>query len=85
MEIIDAVLNPYHISNLKKQLDKENPKHFFHDIDDQCLITLLEYHSIKRDTKTRHKSKYTGVVDRVQSHKDKFKKETNYDTFKRIH
>ena len=83
MELIDVKVKPYHISTLNKQLNKAELI-FCHDIDEQCLINLLEYQNIKRDTNKRHKSNYMGVGVMVKSHKDKLKKETNDDTFRDI-
>ena len=77
LELIDAAVNPYHIATLNKQLDKAEIENVCHDIDEECLITLLEYQNIKIEKKTRHRSNYIGIGDRVQSHKDKLKKETN--------
>ena len=41
-DLINVKLKPYHISTLKIRLDKVELKTFFHDIDEQCLITLLK-------------------------------------------
>ena len=83
MELIDAAVKPDHAQSLKKQLDKVEII-FVHEIDEDCLITLLEYHNIKRETKKRHKSNYMSFGARAQSHKAKLKKETNSDTFRHI-
>ena len=58
--IVDAV-KPYHILILKKNLDQERLKNVCHDIDAQCLITLLEYQHIKEEKNTNHKSNYMGI------------------------
>ena len=71
MEIIDTTVNPDHISTLKKHLDKAEIKNVCHDIVEQCLITLLGYQNIRRDTNKRHKSNYMGFEAIFQSHKDK--------------
>ena len=42
MDIIDDAVNPDQNESLKKKLDKVELKKFFHDIDEQCLITLPE-------------------------------------------
>ena len=72
-----------HIATLKKQLDKGEIV-FCHDTDKECLITLLKYQNIKRETKTRHTRNYMGIGARVQSHKAKINKETKNDTFRRL-
>ena len=71
MDLIYAATNPYHIETLKKQLDKAEMKNAFRVIDEQCLITLLGYQNIRRDTNKRHKSNYMGFEAIFQSHKDK--------------
>ena len=57
---------------------------FCHEIDEQRLITLLDYQNIKRDTNTRHKRNYMRVGARVQSHTSKLKRETNDDIFRSL-
>ena len=42
MEIINAAVNPDHISSLKIQLDKAELKQFYHEIDEHCLINILK-------------------------------------------
>ena len=37
MGIIYAAVKPYHITTLKKQLDKAELKHVCRDIDEECL------------------------------------------------
>ena len=80
MELIYAAVKPYYIETLKNHFDKVKLKYVCHCIDEQCLINLLKYQSIKRDTKTRHNINYIGLGSEVQSHKNKLKKETNNDT-----
>ena len=82
MELINTAVNPDHIKNLNKHLDKAEIKNNCNDIDDQCLITLLKYHNTKRETYTRNKREYMGIGYRFQSHKAKLKKETNDNTFR---
>ena len=55
-----------------------------HDIGEQCLVTILKYHNIKVEEMTSNKINYIVLVDRVNKHKAKPKKETNDDTFRRI-
>ena len=55
MELIDSAVKLYHIANLNIKLDKAELKQI-HDIDEQCLITLLEYHNIKIEKNTSHNS-----------------------------
>ena len=71
MEIIDTRVKLDQISTLKEHLDKVEIKFFCHDIVEQCLITLLGYQNIRRDTNKRHKSNYMGFEAIFQSHKDK--------------
>ena len=49
MGVINAVVKPYHIATLKKNLDRAELNIFFCNIDEQCLINFLEYQNIKRD------------------------------------
>ena len=84
-ELIYAALKSNHIASLKKKLDKAELKPFFHDIDEKCLINILEYQNIKRDTKKTHKSNYMVLGDRVQTHKYKLKNKTNANTFRNTH
>ena len=74
MYIINATVNPDHILTLKRQLDNAELKNVCHAIDEEYLITLPEYHNIKRETKTRHKINYIGIGARLQSHKAKLEK-----------
>ena len=74
MEIIDAAVKSYHIETLKKQLDKAELKNVCRGIDEECLVTFLDYQNIKREKNTRHKSNYMGIGARAQSHKAKLKK-----------
>ena len=69
MGVINTAVNPDNIATLKKQLDKAELKTDCHDIDEHCLITLLNYQNTKRDTNTSHKSNYMGIGARVKSHK----------------
>ena len=84
MDLIYAAMNPYHIENLKKQLDKAEIKNAFRVIDEQCLITLIKYQNIKIDEETMHKSNYMGLGDRVQSQRDKINNKTNADTLRHL-
>ena len=84
MDIIDDEMKPYHIATLKKQLDRAELNNICHEIDEQCLITILKHHNIKRDTKTRHKINYMGVGARVQSHKSRLKKKIDDVTFEHL-
>ena len=84
MEIIDAAVNPYHITTLKIQLGKAELKCVCRGIYGKCLITLPEYQNIKRDTNKRHKRNYMGVGARLQSHKAKIKEEISNDTFRHL-
>ena len=56
-----------------------------HDIGEQCLVTILTYHNIKGEANTSNMRSYIVLVDRVNKHKAKPKKETNDDTLTRIH
>ena len=47
MELIGTVLNLYHISILKKHLDKAELKYIYHEIDEKCLVTLPDYQNTK--------------------------------------
>ena len=82
IELIYASVKPYHIVTLNKQLDKDEQTNVWNYIHEQCLITILEFHNIKRYTNTWYKKNYTRIGTRLQSHKDKLNKEANNETFR---